>query len=217
MASNSKDEFGEYVPNIKMFINGNYVDHSFFDKLIPLQEQDFLYLGVGNPERDAKQNWFNGTISSFAVYNEVLNDDLCKQITANINNSLFKFKDSEFLRLYYDMKFLDENRVIDLTGNGNDGYGSNINQVPTQYSTETSIPIPCRKEGKYKALSHSENGYKDGYWVSWNSRKNQINYYSKFYKDRSKYTEDGISTLPNNYKIRDEFTNNNFHHLEVQI
>ena len=217
MAANSKDEYDKYVPDIKMFINGEYVDHSFFDKLLPLQEQDFLYLGVGNPERDAKQNWFNGDISSFAVYNETLDDNLCRQITSNTNNSLFKFKDSEYLRLYYDMKFLDENRVIDLTGNGNDGYASNTIQIDTQDTTETFIPIPCRKDGKFEVLPHSENGYKDGYWVSWNSRKNQINYYTKFYNDRSKYREDGISTLPNNYKIRDEFTNNNFHHLEVQI
>lgn len=217
MASNSKDEYGEYVPDIKMFINGEYVSHNFFDKLLPIQEQDFLYLGVGNPERDAKQNWFNGIINSFAVYNEVLSDDLCKQISANINSSLYKFSDREFLKLYYDMKFLDESRVIDLSNNGNDGYISNVEQVPTQYSTETYIPIPSRKKGKFKVLPHSENGYKDGYWVSWNSRKNQINYYSKFYNDRSKYTEDGISTLPNNYTIRDEFTSNNFHHLEVQI
>lgn len=217
MASNSKDQYGEYVPDIKMFINGEYVSHNFFDKLLPIQEQDFLYLGVGNPERDAKQNWFNGTINSFAVYNEVLSDDLCKQISANINSSLYKFSDREFLKLYYDMKFLDESRVVDLSNNGNDGYISNVEQVPTQYSTETYIPIPSRKEGKFKVLPHSENGYKDGYWVSWNSRKNQINYYSKFYNDRSKYTEDGISTLPNNYTIRDEFTSNNFHHLEVQL
>lgn len=217
MASNSKDQYGEYVPDIKMFINGEYVSHNFFDKLLPIQEQDFLYLGVGNPERDAKQNWFNGVINSFAVYNEVLSDDLCKQISANINSSLYKFSDREFLKLYYDMKFLDESRVVDLSNNGNDGYISNVEQVPTQYSTETYIPIPSRKEGKFKVLPHSENGYKDGYWVSWNSRKNQINYYSKFYNDRSKYTEDGISTLPNNYTIRDEFTSNNFHHLEVQI
>jgi len=217
MGSYSKDEHGKYVPDIKMYINGEYVNHNFFDKLLPLQEQDFLYLGVGNPERDAKQNWFNGCISTFAVYNEVLDDKLCKQITSNINSSLFKFKDSEFLRLYYDMKFTDENKVIDLSGNGNDGYSSNTNQVDTQYTTETSIPIPSRKEGKFKVLPHSENGYKDGYWVSWNSRKNQINYYTKFYNDRSKYTEDGISSLPNNYTIRDQFTSNNFHHLEVQI
>jgi len=217
MASNSKDEYGEYVPDIKLYVNGEYVNHNFFDKLLPIQEQDFLYLGVGNPERDAKQNWFNGVINSFAIYNEVLDDGLCKQISANINSSLYKFSDREFLKLYYDMKFLDESRVVDLSGNGNDGYMSNVEQVPTQYSTETYIPIPSRKEGKFKVLPHSENGYKDGYWVSWNSRKNQINYYSKFYNDRSKYTEDGISTLPNNYTIRDEFTNNNFHHLEVQI
>jgi len=217
MASNSKDEYGKYVPDIKMYINGEYVNHNFFDKLLPLQEQDFLYLGVGNPERDAKQNWFNGVISSFAIYNEVLDDTVCKQISANVNNSLYKFKDSEFLRMYYDMKFVDENRLIDLSGNGNDGYASNIEPEITQYTTETYIPIPSRKAGKFKVLPHSENGYKDGYWVSWNSRKNQINYYTKFYNDRSKYTEDGLSTLPNNYKIRDEFTSNNFHHLEVQI
>jgi len=119
------------------FLISEYVNHNFFDKLLPLQEQDFLYLGVGNPERDAKQNWFNGCISTFAVYNEVLDDKLCKQITSNINSSLFKFKDSEFLRLYYDMKFTDENKVIDLSGNGNDGYSSNTNQVDTQYTTET--------------------------------------------------------------------------------
>ena len=87
------------VPDIKLYVNGEYVNHNFFDKLLPIQEQDFLYLGVGNPERDAKQNWFNGVINSFAIYNEVLDDNLCKQISANINSSLYKFSDREFLKL----------------------------------------------------------------------------------------------------------------------
>ena len=204
-------------PIVKFYINGQKVGENAFDKLIPLQKQDFLYLGVGNPNRDAKQNWFNGIINSFAIYSKALDDKLCKQISANINNSLFKFKEKEYLKLYYDMKFLDESRLIDLSSNENDGYTSNVKQVITQYSTETYIPIPSRKDGKFRVLPHSENGYKDGYWVSWNSRKNQINYYSKFYKDRSKYTEDGISSLPNSYTIRDEFKSKNFYHLEVQI
>lgn len=205
------------IPDIKVYINGEYVNHNFFDKLLPLQEQDFMYLGVGNPERDVKQNWFNGTISTFAVYNTDLDDLTARQVTSNIGNSLYKFKNSEDLRIYYDMNFTEGTRVLDLSGNNNDGYAANVEKERTQYSTETYIPIPERRQGTYKVLPHNENGYKEGYWVSWNSRRNQINYYTKYYNDRSLYSKDGISTLPNKYTIRDEFTSNNYHHLEVQI
>ena len=216
---NSKD----YIPPvIRIYANGEYINENTFDKMLPIQQQLQLYLGVGNPDREEKANWFNGIIDVFAIYEGVIDDEFCKQLTLNTDNSLFTFDNSENLRMYYDFKFIqkisaDISKVIDLSQNGNEGYIYNGKQINTQHTTETTIPIPYRSDGKFKVLPHNENGYKDGYWVSWNSRKNQVNYYSKFYKDRTLYSKDGISTLPNNYIIRDEFTSKNFHHLEVKL
>ena len=213
----------DYIPPVvRVYANGKEIGSNTFDKMKPIQQQLYLYLGVGNPEREEKANWFNGIIDVFAIYDGIADDKFSKQLTSNINNSLYSFDNSDKLKIYYDFKFTqqtsqDISRAIDLSGNGNDGYIYNGKQVNTQYTTETYIPIPSRDKGKYRVLPHNENGYKDGYWVSWNSRKNQINYYSKFYNDRTLYKEDGLSTLPNNYTIRDEFSTGNFHHLEVQI
>ena len=57
----------EYVPPVvKLYINGKKVGENTFDKLLNLQKQPYIYLGVGDPNREKKQNWFKGNIDTFA-------------------------------------------------------------------------------------------------------------------------------------------------------
>jgi len=64
-------------------------------------------------------------------------------------------------------------------------------------------------------LPHQENGYKDGYWVSWSSRENQLNYLNKYYSKSTDYRNDGLSTL--RFKQTDSYNQGNYHHLSVKL
>jgi len=208
---NTKD----YVPPIvKFYINGKLVGENTFDKLLNIQKQKYLYLGVGDPERKEKNNWFKGTIDTFATYNDALTESECKQLGSNLNQSLFSLKSSDSLTSYYDTKFVNGTELIDLKGISN-GRVFNCKQVNTQLNTDVIKPIPHRKEGKFKILPHRENGYKDGYWISWTSRENQLRYLNNYYNLKSKYQSDGLTNCK--YKERNRFDSKNYHHVEVML
>jgi len=58
---------------VKVYINGDLIG----EKVIPnLKRNDntFIYLGVGNPDRKEKPNFFEGLINNFALYSKTLAD-----------------------------------------------------------------------------------------------------------------------------------------------
>ena len=71
----------------------------------------------------------------------------------------------------------------------------NVKQVETDYSDTKEVPIPFRRTGIFQALKHEENGYTDGYWKTWQSRVNQIEYYKQFYDTKFNSNKEGLNTL----------------------
>ena len=201
-------------PVVKFYLNGKLVGENTFDKLLNIQKEPYLYLGVGDPDRKEKNNWFKGKIDTFATYNDVLTDSECLQLGSNLKDSLFNLKSNDKLVSYYDSKFVNGTDLIDLRG-GNNARVFNCEQTFTQYTSDITKPIPHRKEGKFKILPHRENGYKDGYWVSWTSRENQLRYLNNYYSLKSNYQKDGLTNCK--YKVRNEFNSKNYHHIEVML
>lgn len=200
-------------PEVSLYINGEYIDRSFFDKLLPLQKQKYIYLGVGDPEREEKNNWFKGSIDRFAIFNKkLLNKDLV-ELTKTDSLNLFNASFSDNISSYYEMLNVNGNILYDLKGK-NDGYIFNCEQVYLPKTEPLIQYIPHRRSGTFKVLAHDENGYKDGYWVNWASRENQLKYLDKFYEKRSDYQKDGLSRLKRT-KYR-QFSSENFHHIEVK-
>lgn len=202
------------TPLVSFYLNGKKVGKSSFDKLLNIRKQKYIYLGVGDPERKEKNNWFKGTIDTFATYSKALSDEQCVELGNNLTNSLFSLNSKSYLTSYYDMKFVDGTELLDLKGLNN-GRVFNCNQVLTQTSSNVLKPVPYRKKGKFKVLPHTENGYKDGYWVNWSSRKNQLRYLNNYYSLKSNYQKDGLSNC--RYKVRNQFNNKNYHHIEVML
>lgn len=204
----------DYIPPIiKFYLNGQLVGENTFDKLNYIQTSKYIYLGVGNPDRDSKKNWFNGTIDTFALYNGVLTEEECLQLGNNINNSLFNLDSSDRLVSYYDGKFINNNELIDLKGKNN-GRVFNCTQITTQLASDIEKPIPFRREGKFKVLPHQEHGYKDGYWVSWTSRKNQLKYLNNYYEIKSDYQNDGLTSC--RFVILEE-DHEDYHYYKVRL
>ena len=85
----------------------------------------------------------------------------------------------------------------------------------TNFSTEVELPIPNRKNGKFKALPHDENGYKDGYWLNWKSRENQLDYYNSYYGKSTNFNNDGLTTCE--YHIESKVEDGNYTHIKVRL
>jgi hypothetical protein len=143
----------------------------------------------------------------------VLTDEECLQLGNNVNNSLFNLDSSDRLVSYYDGKFINNNELIDLKGKNN-GRVFNCTQTITQLASDIDKPIPFRREGKFKVLPHQEHGYKDGYWVSWTSRKNQLKYLNNYYEIKSDYQNDGLTSC--RFVILEE-DHEDYHYYKVRL
>jgi len=199
---------------VTFYLNGEKIGDLAYDKLYDIKSSKYFYLGAGNPERSENQNFMKGGINSFAVFNEVLSDIQIKKLSTNIHHSLFNLHLPTPLT-YYDGKFLRDNTLIDLSGNGNDATAFGCKVRITKKSTETTVDIPLRRKGKFQALAHEENGYTKGYWKSWQSRENQLDYYKKYYNNNPNLESDGLSTLFFTPTSTD--TDGNYHHLKVKL
>ena len=199
---------------VSLYVNGKKVGSNSYDKLSSIQKSNMLYLGVGDPNRQEKNNWFQGVIDRFAIFDSSLSEKDALFLTSNTDLTLFGKSYSNNMKHYYEMLNVDGNSLIDLVGDNN-GYIHNCKQVYVSKQKDIEKPIPHRRKGKFKVLPHDENGYKDGYWVNWASRENQLRYLRKYYDNRSDYQNDGLSTLK--YKVRNSFNNGNYSHLEVRL
>lgn len=198
---------------VTLFVNGVNVGEQIYDR-INLFDSRIMYLGVGDPKRDDKQNWFNGLINTFAIFNSALDDLEVQRIS---NNNIFSLFDSGLSNplLYFDGKFKNGRDLIDLSGNGNNGACFNCVTESTIFNDEVKVDIPFRRKGTFKGLPHTENGYTEGYWKSWHSRMNQLDYFDKLYKSGTNYLYEGLNTL--SYTKEVGIDEGNYHQLKVHI
>ena len=200
---------------VALYINGKLVKEVEHKRLSDIKTPEYFYLGVGDPERTKKPNFFKGKINTFCIYDKLLNDFTISNMSKNTEFSAFNFGNSSDLKLYYDGKFVKGSTLLDLSGNNNNGTVMGCGQVVTQQSKEKFISIPSRREGKYEVLPHDENGYKDGYWVNWASRENQMDYYNKYYSKKTNYQQDGLTSC--RFKEVENFSSGNLHKFKVSL
>lgn len=169
---------------------GSIKDYGRFYNYVKNKE---FYLGAGNPDREGIPNFFKGSISSFAYYDSILNENEVEEIckTDELYTNLVSSKD---LKLYYDANFIDNYQLTDLTGNGNNG-----KLVKCEIVTQTELPItykiPFRKRSIIKSLIHDENGFLNGQWKDQNTRWNQLRFHNEVSKNLELLNNDGLSTL----------------------
>lgn len=204
---------------VTLYQSGKLVGRDILNqRLMSYNEQPYIYLGVGDPNRFRNKKYFWGSIDTFAIFDKELEQD---EITSLSNNKIFgltypfkNYNSVDNLQLYYDAKFVRDNQIIDLSGNNNNGILHRTSLTETQYNTEYYLPVPHKRKSTFEILSHKENGFKDGYWVNPNSRKNQIHFYKNLHENKSNYQKDGLTTCY--YKIETEI-NNKYHHIIVKL
>ena len=201
---------------IEFFVNGKKIGKKTWDKyqIRKYSTEPFLYLGAAAPERKDKPKFFKGSIDSFAVFNKVLSREEIKDISLNITDDLLtskKFGYADELVTYYDTRFIENEKLIDLSSNGNNGTIVNCTEEEVNTLPYHTVKLPLRERCKYRLLKHDEGGYVDGYWKDWQSRKNQIYYTHLVEQGSANIDNDGLTTC--SYKVLDVEQN----HLYVKL
>lgn len=178
--------------------DGEILVRKNYNNLYNYNTKSFFYLGCADPNKNDDKKFFKGWINFFAVYNDILKDAEIKEISENkhfgLTQNFGRYKSDYKLELYYDAKFIKNYKLIDLSGNKNDGEIFNCEITP--YSTEDLkiIEVPFRRNCSFGVLNHEENGYFDNRWKTKMTRYNQLRYYNEVVNGSINPKNDGITT-----------------------
>jgi hypothetical protein len=183
---------------ISLYQNGVLVDNKRISSFFDYSQEPYFYLGCGNPERKNENNFFKGTINSFAVYNDILDDSEILEISKNqffgLTQNFGEYKSDYKLMMYYDAKFIKGYQLIDLSENKNNGFINNCEIVGYTFDDYKEIKVPHRRESTFKLIPHEENGYENGGWKNQTTRYNQLRYHNEVLTNSVNFKDDGIST-----------------------
>lgn len=167
-------------------------------KLHNYNKEKFFFIGCDfNNDYNSKEriNYFSGYFDMLGIFSKSLNQDEIYQLS---NNKFLKINKNEFsnnLILGYDSEFIDEYKLIDLSGNKNDGliFESNIKYLKIE--NEKKLQIPYRRKSIFSLLHHRENGFYENKWREKNTRWNQLKFYNDYCKNPELSENDGLSDL----------------------
>jgi hypothetical protein len=181
-----------------MYQNGKLVNTKRINSFYDYSKEPHFYLGCGNPNRENDNNYFRGSISSFAVFNDVLGEEEIEEISQNkffgLTQNFENYKSDYKLVLYYDAKFIKGYQLIDLSDKRNNGWIYNCEIVGYTFDDYKEIKVPYRRESTFKLIPHEENGYENGGWKNQTTRYNQLRYHNEVLTNSVNFKDDGIST-----------------------
>jgi hypothetical protein len=181
-----------------MYQNGKLVNTKRINSFYDYSKEPHFYLGCGNPNRENDNNYFRGSISSFAVFNDVLGEEEIEEISQNkffgLTQNFGNYKSDYKLVLYYDAKFIKGYQLIDLSDRRNNGWIYNCEIVGYTFDDYKEIKVPYRRESTFKLIPHEENGYENGGWKNQTTRYNQLRYHNEVLTNSVNFKDDGIST-----------------------
>jgi hypothetical protein len=185
---------------IKVYQDGIFIGETpVFKKLYFYKKEEFFYLGVGNPNREKTENYFRGTIDRFAYFDDMLESDEVFDISTNENENLtsnFKrYKSSLDLKTYYDVNFIENYQLVDLSGNDNNGIIKKCEIVDSNYDEFTEVKIPFRRPSLFKSLPHEQNGFLGTKWKDQATRWNQLRFLNEVSINKELLNNDGLSDL----------------------
>jgi len=204
---------------ISLYQDGKLINTKRVGTFYDYSKEPYFYLGCGNPDREKDNNYFKGSISSFAVYNDILEEEEIEEISKNrffgLTQNFGNYKSDYKLMLYYDAKFIKGYQLIDLSENKNNGLIYNCEIAGYTFDEYKEIKVPYRRESTFKLLPHEENGYEDGGWKNQTTRYNQLRFHNEVLNNSVKFENDGLSTC--NFKEYGKHTDNNILHINVGI
>jgi hypothetical protein len=177
--------------------------------------QDYFYLGCDNQI----ENFFDGLITTFAVYNGILNDNEIVEISKNqyfgLTHTFGDYTSEHLLKIYYDCKFIKNYKLINLVGPRYIGEINNCETVGFTFDDVKIIEVPHRRNSTFKLLEHEENGFINGGWKNITTRYNQLKYNNEVIKGFTNTNDDGLNNC--HYTIHSLNKINNLTHIVVGI
>jgi hypothetical protein len=173
-----------------------YQDGIFVGKTIPVnrfnaryRKESKFYIGVGNPKREIIPNWFKGTFEYFGYYDAALNDDEIKNICK------FGITETNSLKTHYDANFIENYKLVDLSGNDNAGKIHKCEIVKETMDEYKNFYIPHRRKSLFKSLKHDENGFIGDRWKDQSTRWNQLRFVNEVSINDFLLENEGLSDL----------------------
>lgn len=205
---------------IQMYQDGKLIGKkNYIGNLLDYSSQRYFYLGAGDVIRRTERKYFNGLISTFAVYCNVLDASEILEISNNkhfgLTQNFGDYKSADKLKVCYDTRFIKDYKLIDLSGNENVGKLFNCEIVPYELTENKVLTIPHRRDCTFELLPHEENGYVDGAWKNITTRYNQVRYFNEVIRGHKFTKEDGLSNL--DYKLQSKTSISNQTHILVEI
>lgn len=180
-----------------------------------------INLGCSNRQEDAYEpiSYFKGTIDTFAIYDGILTN---AEITSLVSNTCYgltsnfdKYKSADKLVTYYDPKFIKDYKLIDLSGNSNDGEIQNCWLDKTNFEQFKVIDIPARRNCLFSLIDHKPGGYLAGRWKDQLTRYNQLKFTNEALPGYRDPKLDGLNTLE--FTIHGQTNLDSITHLTVGI
>ncbi len=190
----------KFSKQINAYQDGIHIGLANFEHpLMGYKDQKYFYLGAGNPNKESNPKYFSGYINQFAVFSDVLDESNIKAISENedniLNEDFDEYVSSHLLQLYYDARFIDNYKLIDLSNNGNDGEIVNCEIVNLEPELYKIVDIPYRRKSTFSLLYHEENGFINNGWKDDLIRWNQLRFYNEVSKNTELLKTDGLSDL----------------------
>jgi hypothetical protein len=171
----------------------------------------YFYLGVGDPDRIGNEKYYMGTIDTFIIFSDILNQDEIMEISNGKSIENFSNK----ITLHYDANHISGNNLTDLSGNHKDGKIYNVKIVKSKTPENKVTKIPNRRKGLFNLLVHEDNGFFNNKWKSQFTRWNQLKFQNEVLKNKNLILNDGLSDLE--YTLNNETINNNILTMNVSI
>lgn len=170
-----------------------------YGKVRSYVNEQIFYLGCSKNNSKRLDNFFNGLLDRFAIYSKVLSEKEIYTISHYESTPLTQNNDdynsAMKLKLYYDTNFIKEYKLVDLSGNGNDGEIVNCEIIDETLDDYKNVLVPYRRKSEFLLLNHEPNGYVDNKWKSTQTRWNQLRYHNEVYKNPQLFDEDGLNDL----------------------
>lgn len=192
--------FDSSTKQIDVYQDGKLIGtETYFNNLRDYSLEQIFYLGCSIDQGKNFINFFKGYMDQFAVFSKKLSTDEIVEISTTDNTILTKngedYQSSSRLKLYYDSNFIKEYKLVDLSGNGNDGEIINCEIVDGDFDEFVEVKIPHRRESSFLTLKHAKNGFHNNKWKRKETRWNQLRFHNEVCKNDDLLLNDGLSTL----------------------
>lgn len=173
---------------IKIYQDGYILDRiKDFGKLYNYEEEEYFYIGMGNPDSDSSKKYFKGLFDKLIVLDGALSDGEVLDLVKN--------KYSKNILLHYDTNTITDYKLVDLSNNDNCGEIINCEVVEEEISNYVEIKVPYRRDSIFNSLPHEENGFVNNGWKDQSTRWNQLRFYNEVCKNKELVFNEGLTTL----------------------